>query len=457
MIFKTINPATEEMIAEFDTLTKEYVLEIGEECNLAFESWKVLSIQERAGYMRKLASVLRANKAEYARLITLEMGKPIKESFSEVEKCAWAAEVYAENAEAWLAEECVDADGTAHKVIYQPLGVILSIMPWNFPFWQALRFAIPTLIAGNVTILKHSNTVPQCALAMEKAFMDAGFPRDVFRTVLADHETIAVLMGSDIIKGVSFTGSTEAGAMVAELAGRNLKKVVLELGGSDPFIVLEDADIEFAAKNAVLGRTISNGQSCIAAKRFIIVEEVAEHFSNRFAELMSGLVVGDPFDENTDIGPLVTEQALKTLEDQVGDAISKGATVLTGGKRIGEKGYYYAPTVLSNTTLAMRVMTEEVFAPVAPIIVVKNDSEAIKVANATEFGLGGSVWTSDLERGERMAREIEAGSVFVNNITKSDPRMPFGGVKKSGIGRELAKFGLKEFVNVKGLNIYQHD
>jgi acyl-CoA reductase-like NAD-dependent aldehyde dehydrogenase len=382
------------------------------------------------------------------------MGKPKKESIAEIEKCAWMAEVYADNAEAWLADETVNADGKAHKVIFQPLGVILSIMPWNFPFWQALRFAVPTIIAGNVSILKHSNTVPECALAIERTFINAGFPENVFRTILADHSTIAELMASDIVKGVSFTGSTEAGSRIAEQAGKNLKKFVLELGGSDPFIVLEDADIEVAAKNAVLGRTISTGQSCIAAKRFIVSEKVVEEFSARFTELMAGLVVGDPMDINTDIGPLVNVDALFKVENQVKDAKMKGAKILTGGVHYDGKGYFFAPTVITNTKADMKVVSEEVFAPVAPIIVVKNDAEAITVANSTEFGLGGSVWTHDLERGENVAKQIESGTVFLNNITKSDPRMPFGGIKKSGIGRELGKYGLREFVNVKGLNLY---
>jgi succinate-semialdehyde dehydrogenase/glutarate-semialdehyde dehydrogenase len=456
MIFKTINPATEETIAEYETMPREAVFELLAGCEAAFQNWKNLSITERIPYFRKLAEVLRNNKEKYAKLITIEMGKTITESRSEIEKCAWTAEVYADNAGAWLQDQAVAADGKAHFVIYQPLGVILSIMPWNFPFWQALRFGIPTLIAGNVSMLKHSNTVPRCALAIEEAFFKAGFPEGVFRTILVGHDTVAELIASDIIQGVSFTGSTEAGAQVAELSGRHLKKVVLELGGSDPFIVMEDANIEFSVKNAVLGRNINTGQSCIAAKRFIILEEIAEQFSTRFAELTANLKVGDPFDELTQIGPLVNAQALGNLENQVNDALAKGAKLLTGGKRMALKGYFYEPTVITNTTPAMKVLTEEVFGPVAPIIVAKDEAEAIKIANSSEFGLGGSVWTRDIDRGERVAREIETGSVFVNSITKSDPRMPFGGVKKSGIGRELAQFGLKEFVNIKGLNIYEH-
>ncbi len=457
MNFRTFNPIMGELIAEYETLTRDEVFSIADCCSTAFRSWSKVDITERIGYMKKLADILKENKDTFARLITLEMGKPIKEAFAEVEKCAWMANVYASHSESWLSEENVKADGKSNHVIFQPLGVILSIMPWNFPFWQVLRFAVPTLIAGNCSILKHSNTVPQCALAIEFAFARAGLPDNVFRSIIADHNTIADLIASNYIQGVSFTGSTEVGSKIAELAGRNIKKVVLELGGSDPFIVLDDADIEFAAKNAVLGRNINTGQSCIAAKRFIVRKEVAEVFSVRFADLMSQQVVGDPRDENTDIGPLVNQETLNKLETQVNDAVNKGAKVLTGGKRLNIKGFYFPPTVLSNVKADMKVMTEEVFGPVAPIITVNSDEEAIKVANATPFGLGGSVWTKNLERGEQLARELEAGTVFVNNITKSDPRMPFGGTKKSGLGRELAKYGLKEFVNIKGLNIYEHE
>jgi succinate-semialdehyde dehydrogenase/glutarate-semialdehyde dehydrogenase len=454
--FTTINPATEEIIAEYETMSHDEVVGIASACKAANSDWRKLTISQRVGYIQKLATVLRNNNEKYAQLITLEMGKPIKESRSEVEKCAWAAEVFADNAEKWLAEELVTADGKEHRVVYQPLGVILSIMPWNFPFWQALRFAMPTLIAGNCSVLKHSNNVPQCALAIEEAFTESSLPENVFKTVLADHNTIEDLIGSDLIAGVSLTGSTGAGSKIGELAGRHLKKMVLELGGSDPFIVLDDADIELAAKNAVTGRTINTGQSCIAAKRFLIAKEIADEFSKKFAELMDGLVVGDPTDEKTDIGPLVDAKALSKMENQVQDAVEKGAKVLTGGKRPEGKGYFYLPTVLTNTNFYMKVVTEEVFAPAAPVIEFHSDEEAITIANSTEFGLGGSVWTRDLNRGEQLARRIESGAVFVNSITKSDPRMPFGGVKKSGIGRELAKFGLKEFVNVKGLNIYEH-
>lgn len=456
MKFKTINPATEELIAEYEIMPKEEVIDAAKSSHAAFHEWKHFDISERAGYFRKLAQVLRNNKGRYAKLMTTEMGKPIRQSLSEVEKCAWTAEVYADNAAKWLEDEIVQADGKKHAVAFEPLGAILSVMPWNFPFWQAFRFGIPILIAGNTSILKHSNAVPQCALAIESAFNEAGFPGNVFKTIIADHESVAELVKSDLIQGVSLTGSTSAGARIAELAGRSLKKVVLELGGSDPFIVLEDADAGFAAKNAVTGRTMNAGQSCIAAKRFIVMESVADEFSKIFSEAADALAVGDPMDMKTDVGPLVSKDALLQIEEQVNDAVKKGAKVLAGGKRLERKGYFYKPTVLSDVTANMKVAAEEVFGPVAPVIIVNDEEEAIKIANSTEFGLGASIWTSDERKGLGIAKRIEAGAIFINSVVKSDPRMPFGGIKKSGIGRELSNYGLKEFVNIKGYNVYEH-
>ncbi|MFQ5871318.1 MAG: aldehyde dehydrogenase family protein, partial [Candidatus Geothermarchaeales archaeon] len=338
MKFRTINPANEGVVAEYETMPRDEVFAIARACNTAFRKWRVLDVLQRATYFLRLAEVLRKNKEEYARLMTTEMGKPIKESTAEIEKCAWTAEVFADKAEDWLKEEFIEADGKRHVVFYEPLGVILSIMPWNFPFWQALRFAIPTLLAGNVSILKHSSNVPQSALAIEEAFREAGFTENAFRAVLADHTTISELIASDLIHGVSLTGSVEAGERIAELAGKHLKKVVLELGGSDPFIVLEDADVEAAAKTAALARTLNTGQSCIAAKRFIVVESVAQPFAQRFAAYLSKLEVGDPMEEKTEVGPLVNAQAVRDMEEVVQDALSKGAKVLTGGKRLKRKG-----------------------------------------------------------------------------------------------------------------------
>ncbi|MBU8871276.1 MAG: NAD-dependent succinate-semialdehyde dehydrogenase [Gemmatimonadales bacterium] len=456
MEFQTVNPATGEVTARYLTMETGEVNAIAAASDRAFRHWRKLTVAERAPFFIKLATVLREHADAWARLITVEMGKTIGESRAEVEKCAWMAEVYADKAAGWLQDEEVVADGQRHIVTFEPLGVILSVMPWNYPFWQALRFAVPSLLAGNTSLLKHASNVTGCAFAIEEAFRLAEFPENVFRTIVPDYETISDLIASDVVQGVSLTGSTEVGRKIGAEAGRSLKKVVLELGGSDPFIVLEDADIDFAARGAVAGRMVAAGQSCIASKRFIVIESVAEQFAARFAELMGELKMGDPLDEQTQVGTIVNEFALKELEDQLAQAVELGARVLCGGKRRPGKGFFFEPTVVIDTTAEMRIVTEEVFGPIAPIIVVKDESEAIAVANASEFGLGGSIWTRDLDRGVAVARQVESGTLFVNSFTKSDPRMPFGGIKNSGLGRELSHFGLKEFVNIKGVNVYGH-
>ena len=451
---RSINPATEEVNKEFETYSGKEITKITQDVRRAFTVWRGLGVSERAGYLKMLSEVLSNRAEEYGRLITIEMGKPIKQSVAEVEKCAWTAEIYAENAASWLKEEKVRADGKQNLITFEPLGTVLSVMPWNFPFWQAMRFAIPALTAGNVSMLKHSNVVPMCALALEEVFREAGYPEGVFRTILTDHETVEALIASDYVQGVSITGSVGAGSTVAEVAGKSLKKTVLELGGSDPFIVLGDADVSLACANAVKGRTINAGQSCIAAKRFIVVRSVADEFTEKLVEMNRVLKVGDPLNPETEIGPLATRQQVEQLEAQVQDAADKGAEILVGGSRVGEKGFFFAPTVLSKVNRKMKVVTEEVFGPVSPIIVVKNEEEAVEVANNTEFGLGASVWGEDEKKAIEIARRLEAGAVFINGVVKSDPRMPFGGVKKSGIGRELSHYGLKEFVNIKTINIY---
>jgi succinate-semialdehyde dehydrogenase/glutarate-semialdehyde dehydrogenase len=366
------------------------------------------------------------------------------------------AEVYAERAAGWLAEEEVAADGLKHRVVFRPLGVILSIMPWNYPFWQALRFAVPGLVAGNASLLKHARNVTGCALAIGEAFAEAGFPAGVFTTILPDYDTIEELIASDLVAGVSLTGSTEVGARVAGLAGRSLKKCVLELGGSDPFIVLEDADLDVTVTGAVAGRMLANGQSCIASKRFLVHRAVAAEFTARFAAAMAALKVGDPLDEGVDVGPVVDAAARDELTAQIAEAVRRGARVECGGSCPDRKGFFLEPTVVSGVTPGMRLFEEEVFGPVAPVTVVEDGDEAVRLANASQFGLGGSVWTRDPERGEGIARQVESGTLFVNSFTKSDPRMPFGGVKKSGLGRELSHYGLREFVNVQGINVYGH-
>jgi len=456
MRYETINPATGEVLGRHETLPAADAQRMLASCDAAQRRWRETPLPVRARALEALAAALRRRAPEHARLITLEMGKPIAEARSEIEKCAWLAETYAREGEAWLADEVVAADGLEHRVVYEPLGVILAVMPWNFPFWQALRFAVPAVMAGNACLLKHASNVPQCALAVEECFAAAGFPEDVFRTVLADHAAVADLIRDDRVRGVSLTGSTGAGARVAELAGRHLKKVVLELGGSDPFVVLDDADVEFAVQNAVRGRVIASGQSCIAAKRFIVMRPLVDPFVRRFAERMEELVVGDPLDESTQVGAIVDKRSLDELLAQLEQAVGLGARVMTGGERLARKGYFLKPTVVTNIKPEMRLVREEVFGPIAPIIPADSEEEALRIANDTEFGLGGSVWTRDLARGVRFAERIEAGTVFVNSIVKSDPRLPFGGIKKSGIGRELSIHGLREFVNIKSISVYDH-
>ena len=455
MKFKSVNPATEEVIAEYDLMTSEKALSFAKDSDNAFLKWKNLDVPQRAQYFRKLAAVLRKNKEKYAKTMTLEMGKPINESISEVEKCAYLAEVLADNAGKWLADEEVNADGKKHIITFEPLGPIYIIMPWNFPFWQPFKVALPPIIAGNTIILKHASNVTGSALAVEEAFIEAGFPENVFRTLIIDHETSSKLIESEYVKACSLTGSVGAGANIASESGKNIKKIVLELGGSDPFIVLEDADINAAVKGAVLGRTLNAGQVCIGSKRIIVHKKIVEEFTKKFSDAMKNLIVGNPLDTKTQVGPLANEKAVKAMEAFVADAVSKGANVAAGGKRIKGKGYFFEPTVLTNITQEMDAVCNEVFGPVAPIIIVNSEEEAIKTAKNSEFGLSASIWTADLAKGEKIARKLETGAVFINSISKSHPMLTIGGIKKSGFGRELSHHGIKEFVNIKGINIYQ--
>ncbi|MBK7188183.1 MAG: NAD-dependent succinate-semialdehyde dehydrogenase [bacterium] len=450
----TVNPATGERLAEYPRQEAAAVFAALDRAVAAGREWSARPVAERAALLPPLAARLRARAPELARLMSLEMGKPVTEARGEVEKCAWLCEVYAERSAEWLADTPMKADGLRHHVAYQPLGVVLSIMPWNYPFWQALRFGVPTLTAGNTSLLKHASNVTGCGLAISELFAEAGYPAGTFQTIVCDHATIAGLVAHDDVRGLSLTGSVEAGRRIAELAGRNLKKVVLELGGSDPFIVLEDADLEAAVRGAVTGRMLCTGQSCIAAKRFIVARAVVAEFTERFAAAMAALPIGDPLDEGTRVGAIVNEEEMKVLADQCADALAAGARLLTGGRRLERAGCFFPPTVLADVTPGMAVWRDEVFGPIAPVMAVANDEEAVRLANASVFGLGGCVWTRDLERGERLARRLEAGTVFVNSIVKSDPRMPFGGVKQSGLGRELSWHGLREFTNVQGVNVY---
>lgn len=447
----TKNPASGKLLQTYIPYSEAMVLGMLEHAHAAHLAWRQVTLNERTALLLKLADVLRKKSGSYARLMTEETGKTIRAAHAEIEKCAWACEIYADCAAAWLAEEEIVADGIKHRVVIEPLGVILAVMPWNFPFWQVMRFLIPALLTGNGALLKHATNVTGSALKIQEAISEAGFPEGLFGTMLASHAIVEQVIAHPLCQGVSLTGSAEAGRAVASVAGRHLKKVVLELGGSDPFIVLGDANIPAAAKAAVTGRFQNNGQSCIAAKRLIVLKEIEETFTGTLLAEVGKLVVGDPLDEATDIGPLASEQAAETMEQFVLDAVAKGAVVKTGGTR---QGAYFTPTILTGVHAEMEVMKQEIFGPVLPVIVVDTVDEAIILANATRFGLGASVWSRDLEKGEQVARRLAAGATFVNSITKSDPRLPFGGIRESGLGRELSSWGLREFANIKTVNIY---
>jgi succinate-semialdehyde dehydrogenase/glutarate-semialdehyde dehydrogenase/succinyl-CoA reductase len=451
--FTVINPATGKVHARHPIASSAEVRRKVEAARDAYRPWSRLDPKERASHLLAFARILRKRKDAYARTMTLEMGKIIRESLAEVEKCAWAADYFAENGPGFLEPEVVATDAIRSYVAFHPRGVLGSIMPWNFPMWQIVRFAIPALIAGNTAVVKPASASPQSGANLETAFREAGLPEGVFQVVIGDRTTGGALIRSPVTM-VSLTGSVGTGVRVAREASRDLKKVILELGGSDPFIVAEDADLEAAAKGAVTGRFINCGQSCIAAKRFLVVDAVSEEFLAKFREKMSRLRVGDPLDPSTDVGPLFSRTQRDEIEGQVKDAIRLGARLEIGGKRIRGPGWYFEPTLLSGVTRSMRVLREETFGPVAPVVTVPNLEAAIREANDSEFGLGASLWTRDLARADSLVREIDSGLVFVNGAVKSDPRMPFGGVRHSGIGRELSRYGLLEMVNIKTVQMY---
>lgn len=452
LLIRCTNPATEEETFTYEPSSKEDLEKAVGRARRAFREWKEVSPSKRSDRLFEAASIIRERKDEFARLITVEMGKPIKESLAEVQKCAWGLEYFAEHGMEFLKDEKVETDAAKSYITFEPLGVIGCIMPWNFPMWQPMRFAAPALMAGNTVILKPSRIVPRSGMVLEEVFRDASLPVGSFNTVVGDSATGQALLGMDI-EGFSFTGSIEAGIEVAQKAASRVKKFVLELGGSDPFILLDDADVEKAAKYAVTGRFVNCGQSCIAAKRFIVVKKVFDRFVDSFAENVKKLRVGDPLNVETDIGPLVSADALMKIEEQVEDAEKTGARILAGGKRIRRKGYFYAPTIIANVNQRMRVVDEEVFGPVAPIIAAKDDKDAILNAYSTRFGLGASLWTTT-RRARKIVKQIDAGLVTVNGVVVSDPRMPFGGVKMSGIGRELSRYGLLEFTNIKSVRLH---
>jgi succinate-semialdehyde dehydrogenase/glutarate-semialdehyde dehydrogenase len=449
MAIATINPANGEMLRVFSSHSADEVEERMARARDRFLAWRRTPFAERSALMRRAADLLEGEKEHWGRLMTLEMGKPIGAGCAEAEKCAWVCRYYAEHAERQLAPEPAPTDAARSYVRFDPLGPVLAVMPWNFPFWQVWRFAAPALMAGNVGLLKHASNVPQCGLAIEEIFRRAGFPEGCFQTLLIAAAAVDGVIADPRVAAVTLTGSEAAGVSVARAAGAQIKKVVLELGGSDPFVVLPSADVAKAAETAVKARTINNGQSCIAAKRFIVHREVAADFERRLIEGMARLRVGDPLDPQTEIGPLATPQILAELDAQVRRSVAAGATLLLGGEKLDRPGNYYPPTVLADPPREAPVYDQETFGPVATVFRVDSLEEAIALANATSFGLGASAWSRDPGELERLAAEIEAGSVFLNGMVKSDPRLPFGGIKRSGFGRELAAFGIREFVNVK--------
>ena len=449
MPIASINPADGKTIKTFESLNESQIDEKLQRAADTFRSYRSTTFAEREPMMLRAAEILETEKNAFARLMTTEMGKPVKGAVAEAEKCALVCRYYAENAGRHLAEQIVDTNATKSYVRFDPLGPVLAVMPWNFPFWQVFRFAAPALMAGNVGLLKHASNVPQCALAIEDIFRRAGFPDGAFQTLLVGSEAVQRILEDARVVAATLTGSEPAGRSVAGIAGKQIKKTVLELGGSDPFIVMPSAELAEAVTTAVKARTINNGQSCIAAKRFIVAADIYDEFERRFVAEMKALRVGDPLDESTDIGPLATEQILKDVDEQVKTSVAAGALILTGGKKLDRAGNYYEPTVLVNIPHDSPASCEEIFGPVAMLFRVKNIDEAIELANATTFGLGAAAWTNDLSEQERFSNELEAGSVFINGMVASDPRLPFGGIKNSGYGRELSEFGIREFVNIK--------
>jgi succinate-semialdehyde dehydrogenase/glutarate-semialdehyde dehydrogenase len=455
MKIATINPATEKTIRVFEPYSAARVSESLDKAVTAYRQHRRTSFADRAGRMRKAATILEAESRELGQLMTLEMGKPIAAAIAEAEKCATACRYYAENSERFLADRPVQMEGGKSWVAFQPLGVLLAIMPWNFPFWQVFRFAAPSLMAGNVGILKHASNVPQCALAIEDIVRRAGFADGVFQTLLIGSEMVEGIIADDRVAAVTLTGSEGAGRSVAGAAGKNLKKAVIELGGSDPFVVMPSADLDNAVSTAVTARMINNGQSCIAAKRFIIHEKIYDDFLKKFVAGVSALRVGDPTDETMELGPQATAAIRDQLDQQVRASVAAGAKLLTGGKKLDREGFFYAPTVLADIPPGAPAASEELFGPVASVFKAKDLADAIRIANGTTFGLGASAWTRDAAEQAQLIAEIESGLLFINGMVVSDARLPFGGVKNSGFGRELGEFGIHEFVNIKSVRVME--
>ena len=448
---KSIDPSTGKEIAKYPLLEPQELFAKIRSAASAADVWAGRTVEERAKKLNRVAKLLKDREDKYATLISREMGKPITQSRAEVQKCAWACSYFADNAADFLGTEPIETEATFSGIQYEPLGALLAIMPWNFPFWQVFRFAAPSLMAGNVVMLKHASDVPGCSLAIQEIFDDAGFPAGVFQSLLISTSDVKALIKHPVIKAVTLTGSERAGRIVAGEAGSALKKCVLELGGSDPFIVLDDANLEETILGAVSGRMQNAGQSCIAAKRFIVSKKISKKFIEGFVDNVKQLKVGDPLDDSTEIGPMVRDDILKDLEAMMKASEQRGAEILCGGKRRKGPGFFFEPTVMTKVKPGMEVFDEETFGPLAAITVVGSENEAVEMANRTRFGLGASIWSADVDRARDLAGRIEAGSVFINGIVKSDPRLPFGGIKASGYGRELARPGIHEFTNIKTL------
>jgi len=449
MALESLNPATGELLETFDEWSDAQVAEVVNDVDEAWQNWCHTTFADRATLLKRAAEVLRENVDTYARTMALEMGKPISEGRGEINKCALCCDFYADHAEGFLADEVIESDASKSYVAHRPLGSILAVMPWNFPFWQVFRFAAPALMAGNTGLLKHSSNVPRCALQIEEVFVKAGFPKNVFRTLMIGSRKVDAVIENPKVKAVTLTGSDIAGRKVAAKAGEMLKKTVMELGGSDPFVVLADADLDEAAAVAAKARCINSGQSCIAAKRFIIVDEVYDAFLEKFTSEMAALKVDDPLKEDSQVGAQARDDLMQELHGQVEASVAKGAKVALGGKPLDRKGCFYPPTILTEVVPDMPAYHEEFFGPVASVIRARDEADALRIANDTPFGLGASVWTADSVKGEAFAGHMEAGAAFVNGMVKSDPRLPFGGVKISGFGRELSYHGIKEFVNIQ--------
>ncbi len=449
MPFVSRNPTTDQVFltqASWDDQRLEQALE---KAHAAQQAWAQTSFSQRAEVLRHVATKLRVQHDQYAALITREMGKLLREAGAEVEKCALTCDYYAQHGEEFLRAEPIQSDAGKSYVAYHPLGVVLAIMPWNFPFWQVFRAAVPALMAGNAVVLKHAPNVPECALAIEALFRDCGLPEGVFTSLMIEVEQAAKAIASPHVHAVTITGSEAAGRKVAALAGQHLKKCVLELGGSDPFIVLHDADLEYTVDMAVASRFLNCGQSCIAAKRFIVVPQIADEFLHRLKIKVEALAVGDPMDEATQIGPMARADLRDALHAQIADSIAQGAVAVTGCKPLAREGYFYQPSILDHVTAKTRAYHEELFGPVAVVIRAAGEDDALRIANDTRFGLGSSIWSKDAARAEQLAAQVQAGCTFINGMVKSDPRLPFGGVKASGYGRELSRLGMHEFVNAK--------